>query len=166
VGIAPWRGGSRAVVMRVLIAAIGKAKAASPEHQLFIDYTKRLPWKLTLREFDVRESSPEQRKQREAAQLLEACAGYECIVALDEAGKTLSSREFSDFIKTRQQRGESSMALVIGGADGLHDTLRKKADMLWSFGRVTWPHMLVRPMLAEQLYRAHTLITGHPYHRD
>ena len=152
--------------MRVLIVAIGKAKAATPEQQLFADYIKRLPWKITMRECDVRADDAGKRKAREAEQLLGACEGYESIVALDETGKTLSSREFAEHIKTLQQRGISSMAFVIGGADGLHESVLKKADLVWSFGRVTWPHMLVRPMLAEQIYRAHTLITNHPYHRD
>ena len=87
-------------------------------------------------------------------------------IALDESGKTLSSREFADKISKWQQGGISSFAFIIGGADGLDDLVLKKAKVTWSFGRVTWPHLLVRALLAEQLYRAQTLISGHPYHRE
>ena len=98
--------------------------------------------------------------------LLDACKGYERIVALDESGKTLSSREFADTLKNWQQQGNSSFAFVIGGADGLSEAVLKKSHLAWSLGRVTWPHMLVRALLAEQLYRAHSILSRHPYHRD
>src|SRR5690606_11801728 len=127
---------------------------------------KRLPWKLQCREFEVKLDDPAKRKAREGEQLLEACKGYARIVALDESGKDLSSRQFAEQLKRWQGDGDSSVAFVIGGADGLSPELLKAAHLKWSLGRVTWPHMLVRAMLAEQLYRAHSLITGHPYHRD
>lgn len=98
--------------------------------------------------------------------LLDACKGYDKIIALDEGGKPLSSREFADQLAGWQRQGSSSFAFVIGGADGLADAVLKKAHLRWSFGRVTWPHMLVRALLAEQLYRAYSLLTNHPYHRD
>lgn len=151
--------------MKILVAAIGKAKA-SPERELFEAYIRRLPWKAQCREFDVKLQDPIKRKSKEGELLLEACQGYDRIIALDEAGKTLSSREFADQLKHWQGQGSSSFAFVIGGADGLAPELLKKANLVWSFGRVTWPHMLVRALLAEQLYRAHSLISSHPYHRD
>lgn len=151
--------------MRVLIAAIGKAKAG-PEQQLYQDYTKRLPWKVECREFDVKQSDPKQRKEKEGELLLEACKNYDRIIALDESGKPLSSREFAQQIGRWQQEGHSSYAFVIGGADGLSDAVLKKANLAFSLGKVTWPHMLVRGLLAEQLYRAHSVLSGHPYHRD
>lgn len=151
--------------MKILIAAIGKLKA-SPEHQLYLDYTKRLPWKVECREFDVRLDDARQRQQREGELLLEACKGYDRLIALDESGKTLSSREFARTLGNWQQEGLSSFAFVIGGSDGLDESVLRKAQLAWSFGRVTWPHLLVRPLLAEQLYRAHSLLIGHPYHRD
>ena len=150
--------------MKLLIAAIGKAKAG-PEHQLYLDYTKRLPWKITCREFDTKAQDAATRKTREGELLLDACKGYEKIIALDEGGKTLSSREFSKELGNWQQQGISSFAFVIGGADGLSDELLKAAHLRWSLGRVTWPHMLVRGMLAEQLYRAECILANHPYHR-
>ncbi len=151
--------------MKILIAAIGKAKA-SPEQELFRAYAKRLPWKLECVQLAAKLQDTSARKQREAELLLKACAGYDRIVALDENGQSLSSREFATTLGQWQQKGNSSFAFVIGGADGLDETLLKKAHLKWSLGRVTWPHMLVRAMLAEQLYRAHTLLTNHPYHRD
>lgn len=151
--------------MRVTIAAIGKSKA-SPQQQLYADYIKRLPWKVECLEFDIKTPDPAQRKLKEAEALLSACAGHECVIALDESGKLLSSREFSEHIGNWQQQGISSFAFVIGGADGLDASVLKKARLVWSFGRVTWPHMLVRGLLAEQLYRAYSVLSGHPYHRD
>jgi 23S rRNA (pseudouridine1915-N3)-methyltransferase len=138
--------------MKLLIAAIGKAKAG-PEQQLYLDYVKRLPWKLELREC------------KDEAGLLAACKGYDRIVALDESGKTLSSEEFAGQIQNWQQQGNSSFAFIIGAADGLSDEVRGAAHMSWSLGRVTWPHMLVRGLLAEQLYRTYSIIANHPYHR-
>jgi 23S rRNA (pseudouridine1915-N3)-methyltransferase len=147
--------------MKLLISAIGKSKASSLEQQLFNDYAKRLPWKLECKEFDVRPAN----KEKEGEKLLEASKSYNRLICLDESGKSLSSHEFSAQLQQWQQQGHSSFAFVIGGADGLDAKLLKKSNLIWSFGRVTWPHMLVRGLLAEQLYRAYTLQTGHPYHR-
>lgn len=151
--------------MKLLIAAIGKAKP-SPEQQLYLDYTKRLPWKISVKEFQIKQDDSAKRMQREGEQLLAACVGYDHLVALDESGRQLSSREFAATLASWQQRGASSFAFVIGGSDGLSDEVLKKANLVWSLGKVTWPHMLVRALLAEQLYRAHSINSGHPYHRD
>lgn len=148
--------------MKILIAAIGKSKTGSPEQLLFSDYVKRLPWKLECKELDLRPPN----KEKEAEKLLAACKGYARIIALDESGKTLSSSEFSAQLAAWQQQGNSSFAFIIGGAGGLDASVAKAANLVWSLGRVTWPHMLARAMLAEQLYRAYTLQTGHPYHRE
>ena len=150
--------------MKILIAAIGKAKA-SPEHQLYLEYGKRLPWKLECREFEAKAQEGHKRKAQEGELLLTACKPYHRVVALDENGKQFSSLEFADQLKRWQQQGHSSLAFMIGGADGLDAAAVKNAHLVWSLGKVTWPHMLVRALVAEQLYRAHTLISGHPYHR-
>jgi len=146
--------------MKLLIAAIGKAKPSSPEQQLFQDYTKRLPWKIACREFTAAD------KLREGEQLFGACRGYDRIIALDETGKALSSREFAQNLGNWQQQGHSSFAFLIGGSDGLSDTIVEQSHLVWSLGRITWPHMLVRSLLAEQLYRASSILANHPYHRD
>ncbi len=151
--------------MRLLIAAVGRMKPG-PEQQLYADYLKRLPWKVECKEFDVRLPEVKQRKSREAELLLDACAKYERLVALDEGGGQLSSREFTRSLGKWRQQGVGSCAFVIGGADGLDKRVLEKAHLTWSLGRVTWPHLLVRALLAEQLYRAHSILTNHPYHRD
>lgn len=151
--------------MRLTIAAIGKAKA-SPEQQLYHDYIKRLPWKCELKELDAKSDDPQKRKAREGEVLLAACEKIDRIIALDENGKQFGSREFAHQLKNWQQQGASSFAFLIGGADGLDPAVLKKAHLVWSLGKATWPHMLVRAMLAEQIYRAHSILTNHPYHRD
>ena len=87
-------------------------------------------------------------------------------IALDERGKTLSSRELSGKIQDFQNESASEIQFIIGGANGLSDELRKECNFLLSFGRVTWPHMLARIMLIEQIYRSQQILSGHPYHRD
>ncbi len=152
--------------MRIIIAAIGKSRSG-PERSLYEEYIGRLPWRVTLRELEVKQDlSAPVRKTRETALLLEACQGVERIVAMDEKGEQLSSREFGLKLDGWRVNGASSMAFIIGGADGLDAAQLKNIHLKFAFGRASWPHMLARAMLAEQLYRAHTLMTGHPYHRD
>jgi 23S rRNA (pseudouridine1915-N3)-methyltransferase len=150
--------------MKILISAIGKAKAG-PEQQLYNEYMGRISWPVQCREFDVKLQDIQQRKIKEGQQLLAACTGYDRIIALDETGKTLSSPEFAAQLQTWQQQGNSSFAFIIGGSDGLDTPVKKAAHLTWSFGRVTYPHMLIRALLAEQLYRAQTILLGHPYHK-
>jgi 23S rRNA (pseudouridine1915-N3)-methyltransferase len=85
---------------------------------------------------------------------------------LDERGETESSRDFAQRLGAWRDRGVGDLALVIGGADGLDPELRRSAAFMLSFGPMVWPHMLVRVMLAEQLYRAASILAGTPYHRD
>jgi 23S rRNA (pseudouridine1915-N3)-methyltransferase len=151
--------------VRLTIVAIGKAKA-SPELELTQDYLARLPWKVEVKEHDVKLDDAAKRKQREGELLLESCKNSERIIALDEKGKQFSSREFAGQLQAWQQQGASSFAFIIGGADGLSEAVLKQAHLRLSLGKSTWPHMLVRAMLAEQLYRAHSIMTKHPYHRD
>ncbi len=148
--------------MKWLLAAIGKAKANSPESQMVAEYSKRLSGKFTLKEIESKVPN----KPKEAEALLVACAGYDKVIALDERGKDISSRELALQLSKWQQQGTSSVAFIIGGADGLDESVRKRADLTLAFGRATWPHMLVRAMIAEQIYRAQTINDGHPYHRD
>lgn len=153
--------------MRITIAAIGKA-GRGPETALFEEYLKRLPWKCTLHEIDVKKNlSTEQRKTEETRLLLDAVKGMHAIMALDEQGEMPGSREFAGIIGKHQQEGHSSLGFLIGGADGLDRAQLKAAGVkTLAFGRLSWPHMLVRAMLAEQLYRAWSILEGHPYHRE
>lgn len=152
--------------MHITIAAIGKARGNTPYSQLYDEYTKRLPWVVTLRELEEKKPLPiDQRKAREAELLLDACADAHRIIALDERGKDMTSPALAQRIGDWQQGGDSRIAFVIGGQDGLDARVRDRADLVLSFGSLTWPHMLVRPLLAEQLYRVYTILTNHPYHR-
>ena len=151
--------------MRILIAAVGKAKAG-PEQDLFRQYCRRLTPPPILKE--VEEKRPlagPQLKAREAELLLAAVPDGARVVALDERGRDLASMEFAATLRDWRDGGAQDVAFLIGGADGHGDAVRERANLLLCLGRMTWPHMLVRALLAEQLWRAHSILTGHPYHR-
>lgn len=151
--------------MNIIVAAVGKAKPG-PEKELFAAYAARLPWRIDVKEIEIKkEMAVDIRRAREAEALTAAIPAGARIVALDEKGKSETSEAFAKRIGRWRDDGVRHIAFIIGGADGLHEELRKKADIVLSFGQLTWPHMLVRALLAEQLYRAHTILTGHPYHR-
>lgn len=151
--------------MQVTIAAIGKMKA-SAEQDILNQYIKQLPWSVTIKEIDIKKNlSGDQLKSAEAEKLLQACTSAHRLIALDERGKSLGSEALAKQIGDWQQDGCSHLGVIIGGADGLDVSVRQKADLILSFGAMTWPHMMVRAMLSEQLYRTHTILTGHPYHR-
>jgi 23S rRNA (pseudouridine1915-N3)-methyltransferase len=145
--------------MRIRIVAIGKCRPG-PERSLFDEYVKRVPWKVELKEL-----VPGRDRAGETRKLLDACGKVDRLVALDEQGEALSSEEFARRISRFQEQGASLIGFILGGSDGLDRAQLAQAQLTLSFGRATWPHMLARAMLAEQLYRAHTLLTGHPYHR-
>ncbi len=154
--------------MRILIAAVGRAKAG-PERALFEHYQARLqqPFSLDLKE--VEEKRPlegAELKQREGALLLETVPKGALVIALDEKGKSLSSADFAGKIGGWRDEGNRDLVFVIGGANGLDDRVLEKADLTLAFGSQTWPHMLVRGMLAEQIYRTQCILGGHPYHRE
>src|SRR5690606_29168981 len=126
----------------------------------------RLPWEVTIREVEEKKKLPHsQLKEREAELLLQTIPPHTKIIALDEHGKQMDSPSFANTLKNWQDEGEHSFAFLIGGAYGHGKAVLDKADLLLSFGKMTWPHMLVRPMLIEQLYRAYTIMVGHPYHK-
>ncbi len=153
--------------MRLIIVAVGRASAGDPEAKLYDSYVKRLPWQVTLKEIDERRSvKGAARQAREAKLLLEATPQKAVTVALDEKGKTMDSRAFAEQLSRWQDEGQREVAFLIGGADGHTDDIRARAQLKLSLGAMTWPHMLARVMLAEQLYRASSILAGHPYHRD
>ncbi len=151
--------------MRLWIAAVGRAgRAASSD--VYEDYARRLTWPLELREVELRPAPPPQkRKIREAEKLLAAAPTGAVLVALYEKGKTLSSRDFALKLGAWRDDGVADIAFLIGGADGLDPSVKEKAALVLSLGPMTWPHLLVRGMLAEQFYRAQSILTGQPYHR-
>lgn len=153
--------------MKVTVAAIGKIGNAQPQGQMIADYAKRLPWPLTIKEGDAKKGLKGDKLQAaEGDMLLGWCPKGSFKIALDERGKMLSSREFARKLQWIQEEGFQDVSFLIGGADGHNAELRQQCDMLWSLGDMVWPHKLVRVMVMEQLYRAHTIQTGHPYHRD
>jgi len=149
--------------MRMTIVAVGRAKAG-PERDLVQHYLKRMAQPLNLKEVEAKAAIDAKRSEGE--KLLAAAPKNAVIVVLDERGKDLSSRQLADRIAGWRDDGIRDIAFLIGGADGLDGRVRENADLLLSFGRVTWPHMLMRGMLAEQIYRAQCILAGHPYHRD
>ncbi|MBV9586320.1 MAG: 23S rRNA (pseudouridine(1915)-N(3))-methyltransferase RlmH, partial [Alphaproteobacteria bacterium] len=105
-------------------------------------------------------------KAREAELLLAARPSNARLVALDERGEEWSSRDLAGRLAAWRDHGANTVAFAIGGADGLGQVVLEEADAILSLGTMTWPHLLVRTMLLEQLYRAQQILAGHPYHRD
>jgi 23S rRNA (pseudouridine1915-N3)-methyltransferase len=159
--------------MRLHIFAIGKLKPG-PELDLAKDYETRIgqlsrkaglskcvvaDWTESQRATDT------QRKTEEAAQLRERIPKGAVTVALDERGKTMASREFADFMQRQIGDGTLDLVFLIGGPDGHDPEFVSQASHKLAFGKMTWPHRLVRVMLLEQIYRALTILLQHPYHR-
>jgi 23S rRNA (pseudouridine1915-N3)-methyltransferase len=151
--------------LRILIAAVGRMRAG-PEKDLYRHYAERLNWPVTMREVeDKRAPAGDARRQREADLLLAVLAADMTVVALDEGGREMTSAALAQRLGGWRDDGRRDIAFVIGGADGLDRRVRERADLVLSLGRLTWPHLLVRALLAEQLYRAQQILAGHPYHR-
>ena len=156
----------------VMLLAVGRLKAG-PERDLFDRYWKRagpLAKSLGFGVLDIvelRESQADTGDQRKAAEgvlLLEKLKDGAVLIALDERGTTIATPQFSDKLALWRDAGRS-IALVIGGPDGLDAAVRQRADIVIGFGAMTMPHQLVRVLAAEQVYRAMTILSGHPYHR-
>lgn len=158
--------------MRITIAAVGRMKAG-PEREMVARYLDRAIGggkPLALTGFDIIEL-PESRagssasRKAEEAKALRAALPEGIVVALDERGKAIGSETFANQIGRWRDDGRPAASFIIGGADGLDPAFVSAADLVLSFSPLTWPHQLVRIMLAEQLYRATTILSGHPYHR-
>jgi 23S rRNA (pseudouridine1915-N3)-methyltransferase len=153
--------------VQFLLLTIGKWKKA-PEQALYEHYASRMRWPLELRELAGFPSlSPEERRRKET-ELLFASAkewGADTLIALDETGVALTSPALAERLSQWQDSGCRRVAILIGGDVGLEKSSLTAASLVLSFGTMTWPHLLVRVLCAEQLYRAHCIITGHPYHR-
>jgi 23S rRNA (pseudouridine1915-N3)-methyltransferase len=159
--------------MRLTIAAIGRMKAG-PERELVARYLDRAVAggrALSLTGFEIAEfsesraSSSPTRKVEEAKLLASAIPTGSVVICLDERGKSIGSEPFAKQIGRWRDDGRAAVSFVIGGADGLDPAFVANADLVLSFSPLTWPHQLVRIMLAEQLYRTTTILSGHPYHR-
>ncbi len=160
--------------MRISIFAVGRLKRGS-EEALCSRYLDRFakagpPLGLTftgLTEIaESKASRPELRQQEEADRLKARFDNSQTLILLDETGKNVTSREFAGFVRSMRDDGVRDCWFAIGGPDGHDASLHSLAGQKISFGKLTWPHQIARIMLAEQLYRATTILSGHPYHRD
>ncbi len=150
--------------MKIRIIAVGRQKA-SPAKELCEEYLKRMKWDVSLREVNTPKGATSAQEAPLILQELEKQQSL--VVALDERGETLTSPAFAKKLSGWQDSAPANtVTFLIGGADGFDNKVREKSGFLLSFGKQTWPHMLVRVMLLEQLYRAQQIIAGHPYHRQ
>jgi 23S rRNA (pseudouridine1915-N3)-methyltransferase len=157
--------------MRLGLIAVGRLKAG-PMLTLFQDYARRLAWPFAVLEVEERRPLPAaELKAREGALILEAIEGTvrkftnPVVIALDERGAAFSSTELAQRLARWRDGGRDAL-FVIGGAEGLAPAVLQRAELTLSLGPMTWPHQLVRVLLAEQLFRAQSILTGHPYHRE
>lgn len=150
----------------IQIRAIGKLKSNTSEAKLITDYLSKIRDRIEVREYVEKKAlSDSELKDAEAKLLLSDLPENAFVVALDEHGQTLSSREFARILKKAKDNAQP-IILMIGGANGHGVQVLKRANLQLSFGRMTLPHFLMRVVLAEQLYRASTIWQNHPYHRD
>lgn len=156
--------------MRVLILAAGR-KGAGPEHELAQDYISRAAASgrglgfTSVQLIDV-QGKPQGDSRAEASAIFKATPDDCKKILLDERGAEWTSRDFAKKLETWRDQGVPCLTFWIGGADGASQSLKDQADEKLAFGRQTWPHMLVRAMLAEQIYRAVSILSNAPYHRD
>jgi 23S rRNA (pseudouridine1915-N3)-methyltransferase len=159
--------------MKLLLIGVGRLKAG-PERELVARYAERCVAsgrKIGFTGFEMREIDesrarrPEDRKAEEAAAIDSLLPTQARKICLDERGKPLTSEAFARKLGDWRDAGSPACALVIGGPDGLDTALRDKADLTLAFGAMTWPHQIVRALAAEQIFRAITILSGHPYHR-
>ncbi|WFR95164.1 23S rRNA (pseudouridine(1915)-N(3))-methyltransferase RlmH [Rhizobium tumorigenes] len=159
--------------MRIGLFAVGRLKTG-PEKDLAARYFDRfaktgpaigLDFSRVTEVAESRASNGETRKREEAAMLLKSLPDSGVLMLLDERGKAMDSEVFAALLGQYRDQGKRDLTIAIGGADGLDPSLYDKADSTICLGKMTWPHQLVRILIAEQLYRAVTILSGHPYHR-
>ena len=152
--------------MKITLITCNRLKNG-PEAALVETYIKRLPYSVEIIEIESKKKDEVEQYHDENTQILSALSnisGY--IIAMDERGKDLSSRAFAKHIQQKILPQHSHLIFLIGGSSGLNDDVKSKASLQLCMGRMTWPHKLARVMLFEQIYRAHTIMTNPPYHKD
>ncbi|WP_068311543.1 23S rRNA (pseudouridine(1915)-N(3))-methyltransferase RlmH [Polycladidibacter hongkongensis] len=160
--------------MKITIACVGKMKAGAERelYQRYIDRARKAGRGVgftdvkLLELMESRAGRSAERKAEEAAALLKAMPSGAKLIVLDERGKTPSSKDFAQKLGSWSGQGTSDVVLAIGGADGHGGDLLTRADLKLALGAMTWPHQIVRILCAEQIYRAITILSGHPYHRE
>ncbi|HEY8126688.1 MAG TPA: 23S rRNA (pseudouridine(1915)-N(3))-methyltransferase RlmH [Methylocystis sp.] len=159
--------------MKLGLICVGRLKAG-PERELFGRYAERIRALrrlglegLELKEIDESKAvAPAERTSREARELLAALPAESRLAAFDERGRVETSAGFAQFIASERDRGCRALWFTIGGAEGLDESVRARSTAVFSFGAMTLPHQLARILAAEQIYRAMTILSGHPYHRE
>ena len=160
--------------MKITVHAVGRMKAG-PERELADRYFERfaksgpavgLEYAGLVEIAEGRAQTANERRREEGQKLQTMLQQGTALVLLDERGKNFSSEDFAGRLGLLRDGGRKALVIAIGGADGHDQSLRDQADLVLSFGAATWPHQLVRIMLGEQLYRAATILSGHPYHRS
>jgi 23S rRNA (pseudouridine1915-N3)-methyltransferase len=160
-------------VMRVIVAAVGRLKQGA-ERELSAAYRKRaeaVGRSAGVRQveiIEIRESrarDPERRRTEESIAIANVVPEGAVIIVFDQAGENIDSPGLAALLQKCRQDNRAAVCFIIGGADGITQSLRERAKHVLAFGSATWPHQLVRIMLLEQLYRAATILAGHPYHR-
>ena len=160
----PRGGNSGGAFMKLVILAVGRGRA-TPEQKLTTEWLARLPQSGELIEVESKLPAGEARRADEGQRLLRHCPDNIPLVACDPRGRDTSSEAMAKLLARWRDDGMPSACFAIGGADGHSQELLERAEARIAFGSATWPHMLFRAMLAEQLYRGTMIIAGHPYHR-
>ena len=159
--------------MKISVHAVGRMKSG-PEKELADRYFERfaksgpaigLEFSGINEIVEGRGQTASERRREEGQKLQGQLQAGSALVLLDERGRSFSSEEFAGRLGLLRDGGRKALVIAIGGPDGHDQSLRDQADLVVSFGELTWPHQLVRVMLGEQLYRAATILSGHPYHR-
>ena len=151
--------------MKIEIIAVGRLKRG-PLFEMAEEYQKRLKWPLKIHQIESRYNDGRQANIEENEKIASKVDDNAFVIVMDERGNGLKSLDFAQTIQKIQDNGTDKIQFIIGGAEGLSDDMRGRANLLLSFGQQTWPHMLARVMLLEQVYRAQQILAGHPYHRE
>lgn len=152
-------------MVKIDVIAVGRLRNG-PFFELAQDYMKRIKWSLSVYEIESKQRTPQGIQAEEHRKIIQYIKPNAFVVVMDEKGNGLRSLDFAKTIENLRDGGDNYLQFIIGGADGLSDEIRGRANLLLSFGQQTWPHLLARVMLLEQIYRAQQILAGHPYHRE
>ena len=153
----------RKIIVRYIISTIGKAKN-SDEDMITHKYLKRIK-NIELKQYEVKTNNPEKKLEEEALKLINTTPKNGKLILLDEKGENLSSTSLAKIILNWRDNNVTDINFAIGGAFGNGEKIKNTADKIIAFGKLTWPHQMVKMMVAEQIYRIETIIQGHPYHK-
>ena len=151
------------IIVRYIISTIGKAKN-SDEDMITHKYLKRIK-NIELKQYEVKTNNPEKKLEEEALKLINTTPKNGKLILLDEKGQNLSSTDLAKIILNWRDNNVTDINFAIGGAFGNGEKIKNTADKIIAFGKLTWPHQMVKMMVAEQIYRIETIIQGHPYHK-